>query len=102
MIVVTTNIVAGLYLKNPNTADIQALLVRDPHWFAPRLLRSEFRNVLIQYIRHGTIALVDAWDLMAAGEKLVDAVDIEAMSARILRLAHSSGCSAYDCEFVAL
>lgn len=102
MLVVDTYIIAGLYLKNPNTADIQALLARDPHWFAPRLWRSEFRNILIQYIRHGTIALVDAWDLMAAGEKLIDTVDIEAMAARVLRLAHSSGCSAYDCEYVAL
>jgi predicted nucleic acid-binding protein len=102
MLVVDTTIVAGLYLKNPNTTEIQALLVRDPHWFAPRLWRSEFRNILIQYIRHGAIALVDAWDLMAAGERLVEAVDVETMAARVLRLAHASGCSAYDCEYVAL
>lgn len=44
MIVVDTNTIAYLYLLTEHTADVEALLDKDPHWVAPLLWRSEYRN----------------------------------------------------------
>jgi predicted nucleic acid-binding protein len=102
MIIVDTNIITALYIENPHQDEIDALLVRDPLWFAPSLWRSEFRNVLLQYIRHQIITLDRALVVMEASESLMGTTEFEPSSAHILRLADSSGCSAYDCEYVAL
>lgn len=102
MIIVDTNIIAGLYIENPHVDEVEALLVAAPNWFAPELWRSEFRNVLIQYVRHSRIALLDALQIMDYAEELIGLVEVYPPSVQILRLAHTSGCSAYDCEFVAL
>lgn len=102
MIIVDTNIIAGLYIDNPHVAEVEALLVASPNWFAPELWRSEFRNVLIQYVRHSRIALMDALQIMDYAEELIGLVEVYPPSVQILRLADTSGCSAYDCEFVAL
>lgn len=101
MIIVDTNIIASLYLENPHRAEIEALLARDYHWLAPRLWRSELRNVLALYVRQNKVELDTAIEIMAASEELVQAVAYEPLSADVLRLAHDSGCSAYDCEFIA-
>ena len=102
MIVVDATILAALYLENPAVKDVELILVAEPHWFAPRLWRSEFRNVLIQYIRHHKINLHKAMQVMEASEDLMQEVEGEPASRQILQLAHTSGCSVYDCEYVAL
>jgi predicted nucleic acid-binding protein len=102
MIVVDTNIIAALYIENPHRDEVEALLATEPYWLAPLLWRSEFRNVLTRYVRHGTIALNASLRIMQYAEELVGEMDAPTSSPRILRLAHTSGCSAYDCEFVAL
>ena len=102
MIIVDTNIIAGLYIENPHVDEVEALLVAAPNWFAPELWRSEFRNVLIQYVRHSRIALLDALQIIDYAEELIGLVEVYPPSGQILRLAHTSGCSAYDCEYVAL
>jgi predicted nucleic acid-binding protein len=102
MIVVDTNIIAALYLENPHREEVEVLLVRQSKWLAPGLWQSEFRNVLIQYVRHRVITLDDALTIMGYSEELIVEIDYEPSSAGILMMAHSSGCSAYDCEYVAL
>lgn len=102
MIVVDTNIIIALYIENPHQDEIDMLFLRDPLWLAPSLWRSEFRNALLQYIRHNTITLDRAMTIMDASEKLMEMAEFEPVSADILRLAVGSGCSAYDCEYVAL
>jgi predicted nucleic acid-binding protein len=102
MIVVDTNIITSLYIENPHRQVVEALLADTPQWFAPRLWRSEFRNVLIQYIRHGRVTLDDALTVIEASEELIEELEFEPPSDQIMRLADHSGCSAYDCEYVAL
>jgi len=46
--------------------------------------------------------LNDAYGTMEQAERLMRGQEFEIVSARVLRLAATSGCSAYDCEFVAL
>lgn len=102
MIVVDTNIVAYLYLPGELTARAEALLELDADWAAPVLWRSEFRNILAGYMRRGTLTLAQACDLQAEAESLLAGGEHEVGSQQVLQLSRDSGCSAYDCEYVAL
>ena len=101
MIVVDTNVVAYLLLPGPQTAAAEALLEAQPTWAAPPLWRSEWRNVLCGYLRHGSLNLEQVIALQEQAETLVISHEEPVQSEAVLRLAASSGCSAYDCEFVA-
>lgn len=102
MIVADTNIIAALYIENVHMEEVEALFATESDWFAPVLWRSEFRNVLTQYMRHGIIELREAINIMEYAEEIIGEMELPTRSPRILRLAQASGCSAYDCEFVAL
>ena len=101
MIVVDTNVVAYLLLPGPQTAAAEALLEGHPIWAAPPLWRSEWRNVLVGYWRRGSLSLEQVIALQEQAETLVIGHEESVQSEAVLRLAASSGCSAYDCEFVA-
>ena len=99
---VDANIIAYLLLPGTHTQNARAVYRRDPAWTAPLLWRSEVRNVLATTMRKKHLGLADATlamnaaiDLLSGGEYAVD-------SELVLELAHGTGCSAYDCEYVAL
>lgn len=100
MIVVDTNVVAYLLLPGPQTAAAEALLEAHPTWAAPPLWRSEWRNVLCGYWRRGSLTLEQVIALQEQAETLVIGHEELVQSEAVLQLAASSGCSAYDCEFV--
>lgn len=102
MIVVDTNVVAYLYLPGDRTAAAEALCRADPEWSAPLLWRSELRNVLATQVRAERIDLQDAQAIQAEAERLLQEREFTVDSAEVLRLAARTGCSACDCEFVAL
>lgn len=102
MIVADTNLVAALLLPSEHGKLATRVFETDPSWALPILWRSEWRAVLLKLVRARRLGLGDAGRLAAwaearfgAGERLVE-------SEEVLRLAAGSGCSAYDCEFVAL
>ena len=101
MIVVDTNVLAYLLLPGPKTSLAEALLLDQPRWAAPPLWRSEWRNVLSTYLRRDLLQLSEAVALMQRAEVLLAGQDEPVASEQVLQLAHSSRCSAYDCEFVA-
>lgn len=102
MIVVDTNVIAYLLLSSDkSTVSEQALLI-DPIWAAPRLWRSEMRNVLALYLRRGLLSLTDAQQVMTEATDLMRGQEYEVTSNQVLELVSASSCSAYDCEFVAL
>jgi predicted nucleic acid-binding protein len=102
MIVVDVNVLAYLYLPGPNTAAAESLLLRDTDWSVPRLWRSEFRNILATYMRQGLLSLEQAIDIHKSAEDLLAVNEYEVSTLQVLRLSKDSGCSAYDCEYVAL
>ena len=102
MIVADTNLIAYLLVRGQHTGEAEAVYHKDPQWGAPLLWRSEFRNVLVFYLRRRLIRLEEALDTMEQAEWLMRGQEFEVESSRVLRLAATSGCSAYDCEFVAL
>ncbi len=102
MIAVDTNVLAYLFLQGEHTETALAVLHRDAEWVAPRLWRSELRNVLALYLRRDILSLPDALDIFDQAERLLDGGEHEASAAEVLRLVTTSPCSAYDCESVAL
>jgi len=102
LIVADTNLIAYFLIQGGFTPEARAVYQKDPEWVAPPLWRSEFRNVLILSLRHALLTLDDILSLMDRAERLMKGQGYQMDSSRILRLAADSGCSAYDCEFVAL
>ena len=102
MIVVDTNLVAYLYLSTDHSETAEEVFRRDMEWCAPVLWRSEFRNVLVQYVKKNLLSLSDACKIMKKATGLLALREYEVSSANVLTLAAGSRCSAYDCEFVAL
>jgi predicted nucleic acid-binding protein len=102
MIVVDSNVIVYLFLRNGKTALAEAALEKDSLWICPPLWRSEIRNVLSLYVRKGLVTLRDAQAVMEQALKLMAGYEQDIDSFRVLKLAAESTCTAYDCEFVAL
>lgn len=102
MIIVDTNIITYLFIEGENTVKAENALKKDSEWAAPILWRSEFRNVLSFYMRHQNLELDKAIKIMNEATHLMNKNEYNVISLDVLQLAESSGCSAYDCEFVAL
>jgi predicted nucleic acid-binding protein len=102
MIVVDTNVIAYLFIPGDSTKQAKDALRQDPEWIAPLLWRSEFLNILAFYLRQEQILLKHANQLMDEAERLMKGGEYQVPSNEVLALVKTSGCSAYDCEFVAL
>jgi predicted nucleic acid-binding protein len=102
MIVVDTNLIGYLFLASEHSTQAEQALRRDPHWAAPLLWRSELRNVLATQVRAGRLTLGDAQAIISQAEYLLRGSEYTVASHEVLRLAAASGCTAHDCEFVAL
>jgi len=102
MIVADTNIIAYLLLPSPFSDEADKLYTLDPEWAAPTLWKSELRNVLALYLRKGILALEQALHLQESAESMLAGHEFDVPSSQVLSLAKQSGCSAYDCEVVAL
>ena len=68
MIVVDTNIIAHFYLPSDHTELCEKLFQWDPDWVVPILWKSEFRNVVLLYIRNKFIELPDALQITEKAE----------------------------------
>lgn len=102
MIVADVNLLAYLYLPGKFIDMAEDLLLRDADWAVPKLWRSEFNNVLATYMRQGLPALDDALVIQRQAHAVVAGNEYDVPAAEVLRLAKQSGCSAYDCAYVAL
>jgi predicted nucleic acid-binding protein len=102
VIVVDTNVVTCLWLAGDHTPAAEALLAADPDWAVPLLWRSEFRNVLTSAVRRRVLTPARARSIGEAAEGQLGGREFAVETRHVLTLAARSGCSAYDCEFVAL
>ena len=102
MIVVDTNAVVHLLLGGEKTEAARRAYRKDPEWAAPLLWRSEFRSVLSMLMRRQNLALVEALEAAREAELLMAGREFTVETQTVLELANRSGCTAYDCEFVAL
>ena len=102
MIVVDTNIIGYLFITGEFSNETESVFIKDPHWIAPLLWRSEFRSVLSQYMRNSTLTIDDAAEIMESAAQLMESNEYDVVSNQVLELIANSTLSAYDCEFVAL
>jgi predicted nucleic acid-binding protein len=102
MIVVDNALICYLLLPGTHTGEAEQVRARDRDWVAPPLWASEFRNVLRNYLISRQITLDQAVAIMAAAEDMMQGKEKPVASPSVLALAAASGCTAYDCEYVAL
>ena len=102
MIVVDTNLIVGLWLPGAYTEMAEQTARKDSEWVTPHLWRSEFRNVLAGLLRQKQISLELAFRLVEESEAFLAPHECAVPAKKVMQLAATSGCSAYDCEFVAL
>jgi predicted nucleic acid-binding protein len=102
MIVVDTNVITYLWVPGAQTPVAEQLLGVDADWAAPPLWRSEFRSVLAVAVKRRTLNLERAVQMARGAEDQFKEREFPVDAAHVLMLAATSGCSTYDCEFVAL
>jgi predicted nucleic acid-binding protein len=108
MIVVDAMVLNYGLINHPHFSDeVEELRGNDASWIGPPIWRSEQRNALMQYVRASDpriprtdIDLGEAQSYMKDAEGWMKTLNVR--SSVILRLAAESGCTAYDCEYVAL
>lgn len=101
MIVVDTNIIAYLHLPSEYTALALNVYNKDHEWNVPTIWRSEFRNILIIYMRKKILNVEEAIFIMDKSEKAVYK-EYSVNSNEVIKLGAQSNCSAYDIEFISL
>jgi predicted nucleic acid-binding protein len=100
--VVDTNVVAALMLPTVANAEVAELLRQDSDWRLPPLWRSEFRQVLLKYVR---AVLATPEQALALWHKALERFELSEQPVaghQVLALAIATGCSTYDAEFVVL
>jgi predicted nucleic acid-binding protein len=103
MIVVDCNVIAYFYIPSQKFTDaVNTLIEEDSDWIAPRLWRSEFRSILMKYVKNGSITLSRAQRIQAEAEDLLADNEYDVDSNEVLELATQSGCTTYDCEYIEL
>jgi predicted nucleic acid-binding protein len=102
VIVVDTNVICYRWMSSPNSAAAETALAKDPHWIAPLLWRSEFRNIVALAIRKKALTIHAAQEIVRKAEATFERAEFAVSSDAVLQLVARSNCTAYDCEFVAL
>lgn len=102
MIVVDANVLVPVWFRSERTPLCEALAKNDPSWAAPRLWLSEFRNVAVEDVRRGRVSPEAAEKIVESAVGFLSLRTFDVSSLNVLRRAISSGCTAYDCEYVVL
>jgi predicted nucleic acid-binding protein len=102
MLVVDTNVLIELFLPSGKAKAVQPWRVVDEDWRFPSLWLFEFRQVHLYDLRAGLLGLDAALENLSAAERLFLSSTVSVDSAKALQLAHHSGCSSYDAEFVVI
>jgi predicted nucleic acid-binding protein len=102
VIVADTNIIAHLTIRSENSPLAEAAYASDAIWIAPLLWLSEYRNTLAKYIQHRAMTVELALLSLRSAEEIIAGRSYSVSSEAVLGLVKDSGCTAYDCEYVAL
>jgi predicted nucleic acid-binding protein len=102
VIVADTNLIASFAVRDERSALADAVVETDAMWVAPSLWRSEFCNALAKYMQYAGMSLETALAALHLAEEAVGEREYKVSAEKVLELAMQSGCTAYDCEYVAL
>ena len=102
MIVADANLLAYLVVEGAHTPAARDVARLDDAWAAPRIWRSELLSTLGGYVRSGESGVAGALKRFAVAELAIGDREFDPEPAEVLELATRSGCSTYDCEYVAV
>jgi predicted nucleic acid-binding protein len=102
MIVVDANVIVHLTISGEFSPQAEAAYAVDSSWSSPLLWLSEYRNTLSKYTQHRGMTIGSALLSLRSAEEAIAGRAYNVSSEKVLELAGESGCTAYDCEFVAL
>jgi predicted nucleic acid-binding protein len=102
MIVADANVIAHLTIRSEFSPLAEAVYAADASWAAPLLWLSEYRNTLAKYIQQRGMTIESALLSLRSAEEIIGGRTYNLASEKVLELVNAPGCSAYDCEYVAL
>ena len=102
MIVVETELIAGLYLPTEFTDIAEELYEKDPYWLAPFIWRSEFLSVISIFLNKKLISLDKASEAVELAERQMKHREYRAVAYDVLEKSMGSGLNTRDCEFISL
>lgn len=102
MIVADANLVASLVVPGEASELAEALQQLHPEWVAPPLVHSELRSVFAKLVRTRVCTPKQASELLEVALDALGDTTSEPSNERVLHLVAASGCSSYDCEYVAV
>ncbi len=102
MIVADANTVVALVLPEDGSTLVELLQRADPMWVAPPLILSELRSVFSKLVRSHRQTPDEGMALLSLAVEALEAVTFEPDPRRVFELVAASGCSSYDCEYVAV
>jgi predicted nucleic acid-binding protein len=102
VIVADASVVAALVLPRAQSELVEELQRADASWVAPPLVLSELRSIMASLVRHHMRTPVQGSELFVLATEALEAVTFEPDARRVMELVAGSGCSSYDCEYVAV
>jgi predicted nucleic acid-binding protein len=102
VIVVDTNVLAYLVIRGPDSERAERVRVFDADWRAPSLFSHEWLNVVTRYMQLKKFERDEALRVYRRGIALVKVDSLAPDPITILNLNLETGCTSYDCQFVAL
>ena len=100
MIVVDTNVMVRFVVGGDRGAEAARLFLGDPEWAAPVILTSELTNVLLGFVRRGSITPDQAKAMCNDAVAVLGPRVVTVSADRVLDVALECGLTAYDAEFV--
>ncbi len=99
--VIDANVISARYLETGQRHEqVLHRLETVGDWHSPPIWQSEFNSVLMKYLRHRGLQLEAAICAHAEAESAITLLR-QPDPEEVLPLALHSGCSTYDCEYVA-
>jgi len=102
VIVADVSAIVSLTIRSEQSALAESAYAVDASWAAPLLWLSEYRNTLAKYVQFRGMTLESALLALRSAEEIIGGREYSVSSEKVLELAKQSGCTAYDCEYVAL
>jgi predicted nucleic acid-binding protein len=102
VIVADTNLLVAYWAGGNGAALAERIRRQDQDWEVPRFWRSEFRNTVVGMVRARVLSADQAVAVATDAERALLAHEHNVVTHDVVALALQSGCTAYDCEFVAL
>jgi len=102
VIVADANLLLYLVLHGTRTEVARSVMAKDAAWAAPPLWSSEVISALARWVRRAEVAFDDALAMYSGAAEAIGGREFDAEVRDVLTLAASSGCTGYDCEYVAV